>query len=658
MCGIYGFLAPPDRVPPRESLERMGAALFHRGPDEGGVFTLDGVALGSRRLSIVDLATGRQPLHNETGSIHIVCNGEIYNAPGLREELEERHAFRTHSDVEVLVHLYEDFGLDFLDRVDGMFAIALWDAPAKRLILARDRAGEKPFYYAWRDRALYFASETAALRRIDGVGREEDAAGLRLYLAFGYLPAPHSPYRDIRKLPPGTLAIAAEGATELEMRPYWSLRQHAIEGATRPARMTETAAAHELRARIDASVRRQLMGDVPAGVALSGGLDSGWIATVAAKESSERLHTFTVSFAESSYDEGDAAAWLAARLGTIHHVARADTVSLARAADFLGRHLDEPLGDPAVLPTFLLAEEARRHVKVILGGEGADELFGGYPTYLGHHLAREYSRWPLWLRERMLRPLIESWPASEGKVTIEFLLKRFVRHAGRPLLERHAAWFGAFPPDEVDALAGPRLADVTGDPIAIYRQMLGSEGDWGETDRGGDAGRGRARRRSADESDAASLEKVLYLDFRTYLGEGLLTKVDRASMACSLESRSPYLSREVVEFAARLPIAMKVRGSTTKRILREAAMLTVPSELLKRRKRGLSVPLAGMFRRELRAVVEADLDPARLDAERFLDGAAVGRIVAQHMERRADRARAIFTLLALVRWYRNHLLGA
>jgi asparagine synthase (glutamine-hydrolysing) len=647
MCGIYGLLAPPDRIPTRESLERMGAALFHRGPDEGGIFTDGGIALGSRRLSIVDLATGRQPLQNETGSIHIVCNGEIYNAPALRKELEGRHEFRTHSDVEVLVHLYEDHGLDFLEHIDGMFAIALWDAPAKRLILVRDRAGEKPLYYAWRDRTLFFASELAALRKIDGIGREEDADGLRLYLAFGYLPAPHSPYRDIRKLPPGTLAIAAEGAVGLEMRTYWSLWPHATEGATRPSRMTEAEAARELRERIDASVRRQLMGDVPAGVALSGGLDSGWIATVAAKESSERLHTFTVSFADASYDEGDAAAWLAGRLGTIHHVARADTASLARAADFLGRHLDEPLGDPAVLPTFLLAEEARRHVKVILGGEGADELFGGYPTYLGHRLARDYTRWPRWLRERLLRPLIESWPASEGKVSIEFLLKRFVRHAGRPLLDRHAAWFGAFPPDEVDALVGPRLADANADPIAIYREMLGSEAEWEAID-------GARHSGSPGERD---LEKVLYLDFRTYLGEGLLTKIDRASMSCSLESRSPYLSREVVEFAAHLPIEMKVHGSTTKRILREAAMLTVPPELLKRRKRGLSVPLAGMFRRELRAVVEAEFDPARLDAEGFLDGAAVGRIVAQHTERRADRARAIFTLLALTRWYRNHLLG-
>ena len=635
MCGIYGFLAQGERTPTSEWLEKMGAALFHRGPDEGGVFTEDGVALGSRRLSIVDLSTGRQPLHNEIGSVHLVCNGEIYNAPALRRELEGRHSFRTHSDVEVLVHLYEDRGLDFLDPVDGMFAIALWDASGRRLVLARDRAGEKPLFYTWKDRVLLFASELSALRVIGGVGREEDPEALRLYLAFGYLPAPRSPYRDIRKMPPGTMGIITEGERSLGLRSYWSLRPHAIEGATRPARMGESEAARELRGRIDASVRRQLMGDVPAGVALSGGLDSGWIATVAAKESSERLHTFTVSFAEASYDEGDAAAWLAGRLGTVHHVARADSVSLSRAADFLGRHLDEPLGDPAVLPTFLLAEEARRHVKVILGGEGADELFGGYPTYLGHRLARGYARWPRWIRDRLVRPLVESWPASEGKVSLEFLLKRFVRDAGRPLLDRHAAWFGGFPPEEIDALVGPRLARAGSDPVAIYREMLGPEEEWGRSD----------------------LEKVLYLDFRTYLGEGLLTKVDRASMSCSLESRSPYLSREVVEFAARLPVEMKIRGWGTKRILREAAMGAVPPGLLKRRKRGLSVPLAGMFRREARAMVLAELEPARIDAERFLDGGAVGKIVRQHVEGRADRARAIFTLLAMVRWYRSHLLG-
>jgi len=645
MCGIFGFFALQcsEGPPPRALLDRMARTLHHRGPDEGGIFAEGPVALGSRRLSIVDLVTGRQPLHSEDGTIHLVCNGEIYNAPDLRRELEKGHTFRTRSDTEVILHLYEEVGTALFDRLEGMFAVALYDARAGRMILARDRAGEKPLFHAIHQGIFYFASELAALRQCEGLGRDLDPEALSLYLAFGYFPAPRTPYADIRKMGPGTMAIVERNATGPRISTYWSLRPHALAGAhpSDAGPRDEAHAARELRERIEASVRRQLMGDVPAGVALSGGLDSGWIATVAARCATERLHTFTVSFAEPSYDEGSAAAWLSRRLSTIHHVARADAGSIARAVEFLTGHMDEPLGDPAVLPTFLLAEEARRHVKVILGGEGADELFGGYPTYIGHRLAARYARWPAWLRERVVRPWIESWPQTERKVALPFLLKRFVQDAGRSPLERHVAWFGALPPEEAGAIAGPRLREGAvgregGDPMRLLDSMLGDAGEWGDGD----------------------LERLLYLDFRTYLGEGLLTKIDRVCMSCSLESRSPYLARDVVEFAARLPIDWKIRGFATKRILRRAAAEAVPAQLVRRRKRGLSVPLAGLFRRELRGFLVEELEPARLDGEGLLNGAAVGRIVRDHLEGRVDRARALWMMLSLVRWYRHQVLGA
>jgi asparagine synthase (glutamine-hydrolysing) len=629
----------------------MARTLRHRGPDEEGFFVEGPVGLGSRRLSIVDLKTGKQPLENETGAIRLVCNGEIYNAFDVRRELEGRHRFRTHSDAEVLIHLYEEMGLAFLDRVEGMFAVALWDGSKRRLLLARDRAGEKPLFHTTHRGICYFASELAALRQVEGVGTDIEPAAIRLYLSLGYFPSPWSPYKDIRKLDPGTMALFEESRPSPRFHTYWSLLSHAVAGATHPDRSGgEAAAAAALREMIEASVRRQRMSDVPVGVALSGGIDSGLIAAIAASQWHERVHTFTVSFSDQSYDESETASRVARRLGTIHHVARADRASLARALELLARHMDEPLADPAILPTYLLVEEARREVKVLLGGEGADELFAGYPTYIGHRFARGYRALPLALRRGVVRPIVEAVPSSDKGVTIDFLLKRFVRGADRPLLERHAAWFGVLSPEEAAALPGPLLAEDSAGPdsaasaaaasprapsaVDTLRGFLGNESDWG----------------------TAELEKVLYLDFRTYLGEGLLTKLDRVSMTCSLETRSPYLSRELMEFAARLPIEWKLRGLATKRILKEAARPWVPRELLSRRKHGLSVPLAGMFRRELRELLLAELDPARLDREGLLRGEAVSAMVADHMSSRRDRARGLWAVLALVRWYRKQAL--
>jgi asparagine synthase (glutamine-hydrolysing) len=639
VCGVFGFLAlGGSSVPAPELLGRMARTLHHRGPDEGGVFWNGLVGLGSRRLSIVDLRTGRQPLENETGEVQLVCNGEIYNAPDLARGLEGRHRFRTRSDAETLLHLYEDRANDFLSRVEGMFVLALWDQAKQRLILARDRAGEKPLFYTTYKGVFYFASEISALRQVDGVGSELEPHGLRLYLDLGYFPPPWSPYRGIFKLEPGTMIVLDQRSSSPRLHNYWSLRPHALAGATSTELPgDETEAACRLREMVESSVRRQRMGDVPAGVALSGGIDSAWIAAAASSQWKETLRTFTVSFSDRSYDEGTFAARTAHWLGSVHHVVSADRSALCGALDSLAEHLDEPLGDPAVLPTFLLAKEARKHVKVLLGGEGADELFGGYPTYLGHLLANRYRQLPRWLRTRILRPMVEAWPSSEHKVTLEFLLKRFVRGADRSLLGRHRAWFGAIPPEEANLLPGPLLmeASQTTDSTAVLQHLLGDETEWGE----------------------AELEKVLYLDFRTYLGEGLLTKLDRVSMACSLESRSPYLSREIMEFAASLPLRWKVKGLDTKRIVRQAVRDQVPPELRRRKKRGLSVPLAGMFRAELRELLLAELDPHRLDREGLLDGRTVAGMMADHQSRRANHARSLWTLLSLVMWYRKQAVG-
>jgi asparagine synthase (glutamine-hydrolysing) len=521
-----------------------------------------------------------------------------------------------------------------------MFGLALWDSRRRRLLLARDRAGEKPVFYVMREGVFYFASEISALRQVDGVGAEVDPQAIRVYLTLGYFPSPWTPYKGIRKLEPGTFAVIEHGWSSPKITTYWSLRPHTIEGVHGPAHLSEGEACRELRTLVEDAVERQLIADVPVGVALSGGIDSGFIATLMASRSSRPIHAFTVSFSEPSFDESADAATLARHLGAAHHVARADSNSLHEALERLAGHLDEPLGDPAVLPTFLLAKEAERHVKVLLGGEGADELFGGYPTYLGHHLVRAYRHWPRLLRERVVGPLIERWPVSEKKVSLEFLLKRFVRWADRPLLERHVSWFGALSPSDVERVAGPMIREdgcgaIEMEVINLLGERLGDSSEWGD----------------------AELERVLYLDFLTYLGEGLLTKLDRVAMACSVENRSPYLDRGIVEFAARLPLRLKVSGFRTKRILKMAARGRVPESLLRRRKRGLSVPLARLFRHELAGLLQAELAPRELDREGLLDGDSVRRLAEEHQSGLSDHSRALWTILALVSWYRRQARG-
>ncbi len=629
MCGIFGVLGAVQE--PAFLLERMAASLRHRGPDDEGVWHEPGFGFGNRRLSIVDLAHGRQPLWNETGEVGLVCNGEIYNSDELRASLEPKHSFRTRTDVEVILHLYEDEGPEMLSRLEGMFALALWDRVRGRLLLARDRAGEKPLFYAQHHGVLYFASELRALFAAGPLSAEPSAVGLERYLTLGYFPAPDTPYAQVRKLAPGHRLLLTAGEQAGEGEPWWSLRPLAAAGARNPERVSFNDAAVTLRQLFAHSVTKQLMGEVPVGVALSGGIDSAWIARIARE--SGPLHTFTLAFEDPSFDESDAAGDLARRLATTHHRVNVGTRELMRAVTILGERMDEPLGDPAVLPTYLLAEAAVRDVKVLLGGEGADELFGGYPTYLGHRAVTLYRRVPRFLREGWLAPWIASWPASSKKVSLDFLLKRFVEAADQPALRRHALWFGLLPPQRARAMlatAAPRV-----NPDAVFERLLGDPLDFG-----GDL-----------------LPALLYLDFVTYLGEGLLTKLDRASMLASLECRAPYLSAPLVEMAARLPISYKVRGLTTKRVLRAAAARDLPAEWLRRRKRGLSVPLARLFREELAGWLESELDPKRVEREGLLRSSEVDRLRREHADGHVDRSRALWGVLSLVRWHRRGVIA-
>ena len=599
MCGIFGAVSLAGR-PLRHPgcLPEMAAALAHRGPDGERIVGHDRARLGARRLAIMDLTTGDQPFQSPDGAVWMVCNGEIYNAPDLRREAAAwGYPFRSTGDIETIVPHYGRAGAGAVGRLDGMFGLAIWDDDRARLILARDRAGEKPLFWTVVDGELRFASEVQALLVFPDQPRRLDRHAAGLYAAFGYVPSPRTMIAGINKLPPGTLLEAsASGVTTSR---YWS----AAEAARAEDRLTSAA---DLRETLIGAVRRELMSDVPVGVFTSGGLDSSFLAAAAARAMpGQRIHTYAARFAASGYDESDFAAAVTRDIRSVHHAVAADEASLTRAFEVVTARLAEPVGDPAILPTYLLAEAARQDVKVVLSGEGADELFGGYPTYLGHRAAGIFQGLPGPVRGAVAG-LIRRWPASSGKVTVEFLLKQFVVAALRPPLERHLAWFGALGP--------------TPEAVALCEELL------------------------AGFPERPDLDRMLWLDFLTYLPDNLLVKVDRGTMLASIEARAPFLDRQVLELALPMRSSRKVRGWRTKAILKEAAAGLVPAYVIGRRKRGLSVPVAAWLTGALAERADRYFTAPRLGGER------VPALWAEHRSGRANHARKLWPILMAEIW--------
>jgi asparagine synthase (glutamine-hydrolysing) len=593
MCGIFGAVALRGGAALRhpDAIARMAASLRHRGPDGERIVGHARARLGARRLAIMDLTTGDQPFQSPDGAIWMVCNGEIYNAEGLRREASAwGYPFRSRGDIETIVPFYERYAEGAVARLDGMFGLAVWDDRLGRLLLARDRAGEKPLFWTERDGELRFASEVQALLAFPDQPRRVNASALDLYRALGYVPGPHTMFDGIHKLAPGHLLVAH--GERVEERPYWS----AAAAAAAPSKLVD---ATQLRGTLLRAVERELMSDVPLGVFTSGGLDSSLLVAAAARVmSGERIHTYAVRFVEPGYDESAYAEAVTHDIKTVHHVVTADDDGLSRALDVVTQSLAEPLGDAAILPTYLLAEAARADVKVVLSGEGADELFGGYPTYLGHKAAAAWQRLPGPMR-RALRWAVKRWPSSTRKVTLEFLLKQFVAAAEQPWLERHLAWFGALGASGGAGVVPELACKLTGFP----------------------------------HDDP--LNRVLWLDFVTYLPDDLLMKVDRATMLASVEARAPFLDRELMELVLPAPSALKVRGFTTKAILKEAARGLVPDAVIDRRKRGLSVPVARWLNTGLAPL-----------ADRLLDTP----LLAEHRSGKANHARKLWPLLMLALW--------
>ncbi|HEY5659970.1 MAG TPA: asparagine synthase (glutamine-hydrolyzing) [Gaiellaceae bacterium] len=609
MCGICGVVSANGSVD-RERVARMSATLVHRGPDSAGDVVDGPAVLAARRLSIIDLETGDQPIANEDGTLHVVQNGELYNYRELRRELERAgHTFRTRGDTEVLLHLYEQYGDGFAERLRGMFAVAIWDAPRRRLVLARDRFGVKPLYYRHVDGELAFASELRALPR-----GEIDVDALEAFLAFNAIPAPLTIFREARKLPAGHLLVWENGSVRLERfaRP-----------APLPERDDEEAElVEELRSRLRDSVRAHLVSDVPVGVLLSGGVDSALLAALAAEESSEPLRTFSIGFEERSFDELADARRVAERYGTQHRelVLRPDAALLLPA---LADAFDEPFADSSALPTYLVSELAASDVKVALSGEGGDELFGGYYTYAADLLAARVGG-----LARLARPVVERLPSSTAKASFDYRAKRFVRAAHLPPLERHHGWKEIFSPDLRAELTGRRS---TFDPVDILRAR------YGET---------------AGADELARLQDV---DLGVYLVDDLLVKTDRASMAHSLEARVPYLDTVVTNLALALPTRHKVRGLSKKVLLRKAAGPLLPREIVHGKKRGFSIPAAAWLRGDLEPFARETLSAETLRRQGFFEPDVVHRLLDEHVSGREDLSRQLWGLLAFTLWHERHV---
>jgi asparagine synthase (glutamine-hydrolysing) len=646
MCGIVGVADfRPGTGPDPGLLASMTDTLAHRGPDGRCVVRIDtgGTArltFGFRRLSIIDLGAGARAYSDESGRIRAICNGEIYNWPEIERDLRSRgHRFETNCDTEVLPHLYEEHGLGFVERLNGMFAFAIFDVERQRLVLGRDRAGEKPLYYVDRPGELLFGSEIKALLAHPDVSRTTDLQALTRYLLYGYFPAPHTPFRDIRKLPAGHLLLAEKGQVRVE--PYWDLRRfvaiggagekpRASAGAKRHGAPGEGEAAREVGRLLREGVELRLRADVPVGIFFSGGVDSTAIAALATDLKGRGVPTFSLGFEDPDFDESEYARRAARRLGTDHHETIVGEKDLTGAIHDVARVLDEPLADASILPTFLLSRFARRHVKVTLGGEGADELFAGYPTYLGDRLARVYAHAPRPLRA-LVRRGVQMMRPGFGNVGLEFLLHKFVASAELPDETRHPIWFGAFSPERQRALlSDTALADLERegglDPLAEARAVR--EG----------------------VSFRHPLDALLLTDFLLYLQDDLLTKIDRASMATSLEVRAPFLHHPLVQYVAGLPASYKLRGTTTKWLLKQAVGERLGPEVVKRRKRGFNIPLARLLVGPLEPLARRAFEPGRLQREGLLRPQAVADLWGEHRARRHDHGRLLWNLLMLQLW--------
>lgn len=626
MCGIGGYIDLWDVGEPREVEERAGILdricriITHRGPDDQGVMLKPGVALGMRRLSIIDLAGGHQPISGEDGSVTIVFNGEIYNFLELKPQLEARgHRFTTHSDTEAIVHAYEEFGPECLQHLRGMFALAIWDERARRLFIARDRVGKKPLYYTTTPKGtLVFGSELKALLEHPDVVKELDPEALDAYLTLGYVPDPLSIFRDIHKLAPGHYLTFSDGV--VSVKPYWDFDLSSDQS------MSESDCLEELRKLLDESVRLRLISDVPLGAFLSGGIDSSTVVAMMARHMGQPVKTFSIGFHEDSYNELKYARLTAEKFATDHHEFFV-TPDICAIVDELVWHFDEPFADSSAIPTYMVSKLAREHVTVILSGDGGDELFAGYTRYVIDRKREGFGLLPKPLRERVMRPISQHLPhATWGR--------NYLHNVSLDPISRYLDSVSVFTSLNRKSLYTSEFSNKLGRTSYVSRLF-----------------QDLVNKVYSDEP----LNRLLYVDSKTYLPGDILTKVDRMSMAVSLEARAPLLDHKLIEFVTRIPASLKLAGLETKYLLKKAVKDLVPSEILDRPKQGFGVPIQEWINQQLRSRLRETLTEPRTRHRGYIDPRYIDVLLDEHERGRRDHSTGLWALFMLELWHRQFL---
>jgi len=601
-------------------IQNMCDVIKHRGPDDEGQFVHQNVGIGMRRLSIIDLSTGAQPIFNEDSSIAIVFNGEIYNHTHLRHELQAKaHSFVTKTDAEAILHAYEEFGVDCVEQLNGMFGFAIWDGRKNRLFVARDRIGIKPLYYYCDDEQFVFGSELKSIVQIDSVPREIEPRALDTFLTFEYIPSPYSIFKHVFKLPPGHWLLYENG--DVKIQQYWQLEYRRSQ-ASQP-HIEET-----LQELLQDAVNIRLMSDVPLGAFLSGGLDSSSIVAMMCRASSERVKSFSIGFDDSTYNELPFARTIANHFGTEHfeEIITPDVSSLTEKILWM---LDEPFGDFSVFPTYLVSQMARKNVTVVLSGDGGDELLAGYDTYIAQQVARRYAKLPAFLRNGAIEPIVNALPPTDKKKGFINKSRRFVEGARLPADLQHVRWMIFLQQAEKELLYS-----------SDFRQSL----------LGYDA-HGFIREYFQHVTTGDPLDEQDYVDIKTYLVDDILVKVDRMSMANSLEARVPFLDHRFVEFAATIPSHFRLHKKRTKHILKESLRDVLPMQIIERGKEGFSIPIKNWVKQELKPMMLDALSESNVKDKGYFDPVFVNRLVQEHLSGRENHSHRLWALMVFHMWH-------
>lgn len=630
MCGICGYIDFENTSRADIGiLRRMAGTLFHRGPDDEGFFVHQNVGFGFRRLSIIDLKTGHQPISNEDETVVIIFNGEIYNFVELRKGLiRSGHIFKTRSDTEVLVHLYEDMGERLVDAINGMFAFAIWDGKNKKIFCARDRCGKKPFYYAYVNDRFIFASEPKAILANPFSDREISLNSLSKYLAYEYVPTPHTIYKDIKRLPPGHKLTLSLATKDMDIQQYWDFRFD--KGPLTSPPMDEDYYCKNIRMLLKTAVHRRLVSDVPLGVFLSGGVDSTAVVSLMAEMvAPKQIKTFSIGFEEQSFDESSYARRVADIFGTTHHEKVLTAEDMLNIVDEVVSKSDEPFADASIMPTYLLSKFTREYVTVALGGDGGDELFAGYPTFKAHILANVYNKIPFLIRDKIIPYFINMLPVSDKNFSLDFQAKRFIYAAREKSELRNQMWLGSFNPQEQKnlftehALHSLEPKDVYSDIYTFCDNLRG----------------------------LAEIDKIIYLYTKFYLPDDILTKVDRASMYNSLEVRSPFLDTDLIQFVNKIPWHLKIKGLSGKYIFKKAMEGKIPKFVTERRKKGFGIPVAKWIRGELKNRFLDAFSKKRIRQQGLFEYSYVKRLLDEHLSGKVDHRKKLWTLFMFQMWY-------